>query len=202
MTAITRVSALATLSFALAATACEELASPEPETRYVVVDQGARSNNSVPFGGAFDQRYQQIYAAEALGEGGRITSIAFLSPGQAPQPLATGDYLFRLEATSLPVMALSGDMNENLGPGAKTVIQRRIASMAYGDTLVFQLDEPFTYDPADGNLLLDLVISNPVDQGGEIRTFTAVRYSAVTSRRPAYGGAGDGYGLVTIFGIQ
>lgn len=202
MTGINGQTGLAAIALAALAIACEEPASPEPETRYVVVDQGVRSNNTVPFGGAYDQRYQQIYAAEVLGEGGRITSISFLSPGQVPEPLATGDYLFRLEATPLPVMALSADLNQNLGPGARTVIQRRIVSMAYTDTLVFQLDEPFNYDPADGNLLLDVVISNTVDPGGGIRTFDAVRYSSVTSRRPAYGGTGDGFGLVTIFGIQ
>lgn len=202
MTGINRMSGVGAIFLAVLVTACEEPTSPEPEARYIVVDQGVSSNNSVPFGGAIEQRYQQIYAAEALGGGGRIRSIAFLSPGQVPQPLATGDYLFRLQATPLPVMALSGDMNQNLGPGARTVIQRRIENMAYGDTLTFELDEPFIYDPVDGILLLDVVISNTVDEGGNIRTFDAVRYSAETSRRPACGGTGDGYGLVTIFGIQ
>lgn len=166
------------------------------------MSEGDPTNNVVPFGGASDQRYQQIYAADALGGGGRITSISFPSPGQAAIPLATADYRFRLETTAIAVMSLSHDEDENLTADAVTVLDRRIEDHAYGDTLTFELDPPFAFDPGAGNLLLDVVISNAVDEGRSVRVFEAVENSPVVSRRPAYEGAGDGFGLVTRFEID
>ena len=137
-----------------------------PVIRYVLVRQGDQSNNSAPFGGTANQRYQQIYSASALSEGGRITSISFPSTNQGELPLATADYLFRLEETTLPVMGLSHRLDQNLGSGAITVLERRIEGHVIGDTLTFDLDTPFVFNPSVGNLLLDVVISNAIDDGG------------------------------------
>jgi hypothetical protein len=174
---------------------------PPPSLRYVTIDQGEESNNTAPFGGANDQRYQQIYDASAFGVGGQITRVAFFSPGQVTQPLATARYTIRMVATPLSVMTLSHDMDANLAAGAVTVLDATITDLEYDDVLTFELEQPFDYDPSEGNLLMDVTISNAVDEGRPVKVFRAVQNSPITSRRPAYGGVGDGFGLVTRFEI-
>jgi len=189
------------------ASACSSSDNPTgselPMRRLVVIDDGDISNNGVPFCCTTDQRYQQIYSATAFDGGGTILSVSFPS-WDAVIPLATADYLLRLETTPIPVMELSHDLNDNLGTGAVTAFQQRIEGyVPTSDTVTFELDTPFHYDPNAGNLLLDVVIANAVDDNRTSgKTFEAIRNSSVTSRRPAYGGAGDGYGLVTAFLVE
>jgi hypothetical protein len=167
--------------------------------RYVLLDEGEAWNNVAPFGGTNDRRYQQIYEGSSFGSGGRITAISFFSPGTPTKPLATADYLFRFSASPKPVSSLSHEMDENLGEYVRTVLSRHIEGLVVKDTLTFFLDEPFVYSPAEGNLLLDLIIENAVDDGQGVKVYSAVQNSPITSRRPAYGEAGDGYGLLTLF---
>jgi hypothetical protein len=167
--------------------------------RNLLLDQGEAWNNVAPFGGTSDQRYQQLYSATSFGSGGRIIAISFFSPGTATKPLATADYSFRLSASPKPVSSMSHEMDENFGEYAPTVLSRHIEGLMVEGTLTFMLDEPFVYRPTEGNLLLDVVIENAVDDGQGTKVYAAVQNSPITSRRPAYGGAGDGYGLVTLF---
>ena len=191
-----------TLVLIVSLIACDSPTTTKVTVRSVLINQGDPWNNVAPFGGASDQRYQQVYAAHLFDLGGDITAVTFFSPGQGPIPLASADYRFRLFATPIDVMGLSHDMDSNLSGTSVTVLDERIEGLAFGTELTFRFSQPFTYNPAEGHLLLDVTISNAVDDGQPARVFTAIENSNVTSRRPGYGGAGDGHGLVTRFEIE
>jgi hypothetical protein len=162
------------------------------------MEQGEPSDNVAPFGCGSTQRYQQAYLADLFPRAALITSIAFFQGGQALLPSAT--YELRLSTTGRPLRGLSHALDANPGPDETVVFSRRIEGHRFYDELRFDLDTPFPYDPAAGHLLLEIRVSDPVPSG--CQSYRAVANSPQTSRRPAYGNVGDGYGLVTRFGAE
>lgn len=112
----------------------------------------------------FTCRYQQIYDASrfaaVLPSGGVITQMYFSVDNELPHFFRTDfpDIQIDFSVTTRGVDQLSTNFSENLGTNAVTVIPRGRLAMGTtgGNPIVVNLTVPFSYDPAEGNLLLDI----------------------------------------------
>jgi hypothetical protein len=177
-------------------------------------------SNSLPFGSAGTLRYQQVFSATQFGDfpsgGSLITAIAFrpdavfASPFNQEHPSVQID----LSTTAKGPGALSGTFSENVGVDNVTVYDRgplTISSSFAGPAngpkvfdITIPLATPFFYDPAKGNLLLD--IRRFSDQVPGSISFDAVEdattsliYAFDVNASEAFPGGGQEYGLVTQF---
>ncbi len=177
------------------------------------------ANNGLPFNcGSHEitsQRYQQVYAGASVGSG-PISAIAF-RPDQdfgAPfGPATIPDVTVTLSTTPAPVDELSFTFADNVGADVQTVHRGdlTLSSAASGGSprdfdIVISLSEPFTFDAAAGNLLLDVTVPTC----GTTTQFDTEIYSADTSRAYTYFGGSTSpvaedagaWGLVTRFSFD
>lgn len=179
-------------------------------------NSGFPFNTSLFRGGSM--RFQQVYEAEefaALPGPQYLTTIAFRADGAYGEAFnaATLDLRIDLSTTPLDADSLSPTFADNIGPDRRTVLAGAItlssaAAALTGGTRLFDvvlaLTDPFLFDPARGNLLLDI---------RSYGTTTTTQMDAVNTRadglsrvvaRDAYAtvGAADTVGLVTQFTFQ
>jgi len=121
--------------------------------------------NTFPFGGSYQTvweatEYQQVYSGTQFGSGAfAINSVSFFN-GPNVSALADGTYVISISTTSAGVGALDSNMANNIGADNETFFNSTLpTSVAAGALLTFTLTTPFTYNPANGNLLLDFQIS-------------------------------------------
>ena len=168
------------LGFCVVAALCF-LAAGASSAATIVVPNGQAAaegcaNNLYPwssgnFGVPAPAHYQQVYAASQFAAGGSallITAISFRADdtagGSAGQ--ATG-LVVKLSTTSNAVDGLSTTFASNLGADVATVYSGTF-NVTYGAgssgprpfDLTVPLTTPFTYHPANGNLLLDISITS------------------------------------------
>ncbi|GLC25472.1 PEP-CTERM sorting domain-containing protein [Roseisolibacter agri] len=162
--------------------------------------------NCIPFGCDFDvSRYQQVYAGGAFGGAAQITSLSFLL-GSAPNSfLSPVTYTVRLGYTNAAVGGLNAALDANVAGGLTTFATRSFGiGPAAPPVLTFTGLTPFAFDPAAGNLLLDILVDGQVgaDVGGWA-SYASDNSGTVTSRAYVQGGTagGDETGLVTQFGL-
>lgn len=173
--------------------------------------------NTSLFGGG-SMRLQQVYEAgeiAALPGPQYLTTIAFRADGAHGNGFAavTLDLRIDLSTTLLDADNLSPTFTENIGPDRHTVFEGAItlsssATALAGGAKVFDimlaLADPFLFDPARGNLLLDI---------RSYGTTTTTQMDAVNARADglsrvvardvrATAGAADTVGLVTRFTFQ
>jgi len=167
----------------------------------------ADNSNCIPFGCDFDvTRYQQVYARAAFGGPVEITSVAFTLSATPPNlTLAGATYTLRLGYASAAPNALNGSPDANVVGGLTTFATRTFAvSTAAPSVLTFAGLTPFAFDPAAGNLLLDILVDGQAgaDAYG-YASYLADNTGTVTSRAyTAAGISGAGApGLVTTFGL-
>ncbi len=143
----------------------------------VVVPNSARTveggtNNSYPFNitpfGLSSQRYQQVYAASQFSSGGLITQIVFRPDAFAGSAFASTlpDIQINLSTTSAAEDGLSGTYANNVGADDSIVFARGPLTLSSAFTgpangpkdfdIIITLTHPFLYNPALGNLLLDV----------------------------------------------
>lgn len=157
--------------------------------------------NFFPFGGPAagyaGTRYQEAYSSTLFSGPISITGIDFF--------LATAGNLFdatyKLSFSTITagVNSLSDtNFNSNLGPD-DTVFDTVTLSGAAPNKLTFT-GAPFSYNPANGNLLLDIQITNPVATSG-VAYFEDGDISGLStiSRYHDFGVGTTGFGLVTEF---
>jgi hypothetical protein len=157
------------------------------------------SQNQFPFGGAAPSnpgtRYQQAYAAAAFtGIGAMsISGIDFLHGFGFLRP---GTYQLSFSTITAGINTLSStDFNSNLGPD-NTLFRTVTLSGATDPTLTFT-GIPYIYNPANGNLLLDIIVSNGgLNPGAH---FDSATNSPAFSRYHNFGTGTIGWGLVTQF---
>jgi PEP-CTERM motif len=164
------------------------------------------TGNAFPFGGpAGDNpgtRFQEAYASTNFSGPITITGIDFFLSSDSGGDLYTGTYQFSLSTISTDINSLSGvNFDGNLGPD--NAVFETVALSGAPPSILSFTGGPFTYDPADGNLLLDIQITDPVAPGPVTAMFQdgdsfgpagVIRYSN-------FGGGTTGYGLVTRFDI-
>jgi len=170
-------------------------------------DPGA--GNQFPFGGSYNAEYQQLYASSNFSSPIMITDLEFYNTqfNNGATSLPTGNWKIQLSTTQVGLNNLSGNFAQNEGNNITTVYDDNITqAWQFGNTLHLTLGKSFLYDPAQGNLLMDVVTSGVTDPGGD--TFFDVNSTGnFFSRVYCSGGIAcgsngtveNGYGLVTGF---
>jgi PEP-CTERM motif len=170
-------------------------------------------------------RYQQVYDASEFATiapgGGMITEIAFRAHSESP-PFAGALASVQIDLSTTAAVAdglstvfadnIGSDVTTVFGPAPFAISSRQPAnftSTAKPFEIVFPLLTPFFYDPALGNLLLELRI--PVQAAQPVLATTAfdgtISGSDATSRVYSYSNGVDSptadqidtYGLITRF---
>jgi hypothetical protein len=141
----------------------------------VVVPNSARTtegdgNNGWPFNrdGAGSQRYQQLYVASQFGGGGLITQIIFRPDAISGNAFTSTlpDIQIDLAYSSAADDGLSSTYANNITAGDTVVFARGALTLSSAFTgppngpkdfdIIITLTTPFFYNPALGNLLLDV----------------------------------------------
>ena len=146
-----------------------EVTVPSPFVLVVpnsLANSEGNSNNALPFGPA--TRYQQIYAASEFPSGsGLITHITYRPDSQAQSFFGTiADIQINFSTTSATTSTLSTTFADNVGADETVVFSRGSLSFLnpvtgpFGGRKTFSVDislqSPFLYDPAAGDLLVDI----------------------------------------------
>jgi hypothetical protein len=129
-------------------------------------------NNQWPFNNGFpsfeltgSERYQQVYAASEFPAAMLITAIEFRPDGTFGRAFAStlSNVRVDLSTTTFPVDGLSSSFAQNVGGDNTTVFSGPLSlSSAFTGAgpkdfdIVINLTTPFFYQPALGNLLLDV----------------------------------------------
>jgi hypothetical protein len=173
------------------------------------------ANNGFPFNigefGITSQRYQQVYVASEFSGTVTITGIAFRPDASEGAAFSStlNNVQIDLSTTSAPVDGLSSTFALNVGANVTTVrsgslpLSSSFTGPAGGPKnfdIVIPFTTPFLYNPALGNLLLDVRNFS----GGVTTQFDAQTASDTTSRLfsspvSATIGNADTLGLVTKF---
>src|SRR6266851_772043 len=164
-------------------------------------------NNSVncqPFGCAplFGMsRYRQVYASSQFSSPFTFGAIDFfVGSSGGGNAIDTATFQISFSTTSAAVNGLSTNLNSNVGSNVQVFGTFGLSGVSPA-TLTFT-GTPYAYNPANGNLLMDVVISGgSINSNGEQTFNRADNTGAVTSRAFSTGGGGgtDANGLVTEF---
>jgi hypothetical protein len=197
--------------FALAAfVLCLLLAAPGMAGISVGLPADPGTGNCFPFGcqySDYGSEYQQVYSNTQFSSPIAITSLEFFNTqlDLGSTAMNSGTWTISLSTTSADWNTLSTTYASNLGGNNTLVFTGNLVQpWAFGDTLQINLSTPFTYDPANGNLLMDIGVSGISAQGGIIYFDTNghPRRNAFLGRVYSNGSftvADYGYGLVTGF---
>jgi hypothetical protein len=167
--------------------------------------------NCYPFGCAYNGEYQQVYTASAFSGPLTISDLEFFNTQEdfGATSMNSGNWIIALSTTSADWNTLSSTFASNLGGNNTTVFSGDLFQpWVFGDTLHIVLSTPFTYNPGDGNLLMDVKVSGADDLDGSIY-FDANGFNSggfngnrIMGRVYTTGGSevvDSGYGLVTGF---
>lgn len=175
----------------------------------VTVGGPADHMNGNPFtsyGFQLPNRYQQVYAASSFSEAVFIDAIRFhntLSTANGlPGSIAGGEYLVRFSVTTAAVNGLSTDFDANVTGSSAVFFSGVLTS---GGLRI--AGDAFFYDPAHGNLLMDVVVyaQPPVgflalDASRSATDGTSRVYSSFPPPwTPPFPVVADDFGLVTTF---
>jgi hypothetical protein len=203
------LSTLLLFSFALTAVNASTLiiGSNNDLTRYPFgKDPGSASAAFPDF--AAGGTYQQVYSGSAFSGPVTITQIAFSSKSQLTSGPGTATYNFNisLSTTAAAPGGLSTNLAANSGADVTTVFADRLTVPITANNqfdLVIDIT-PFTYNPANGNLLMNVNFNEPTQfTGGAVLYFNAgFNASASRAANPSGlpGGAfTDGFSIQTRF---
>jgi len=133
----------------------------------------ADTGNCFPFGCIYSGEYQQVYTAGAFSGPITINDLEFfntssLNRGATSTP--SGTWTISLSTTSADWNTLSSTFASNIGGDNTMVFSGNLSQpWSFGDTLQINLSTPFTYDPGNGNLLMDVTVSgSSPGAGGDI----------------------------------
>jgi hypothetical protein len=157
--------------------------------------------NLMPFGAILGNgTYQQVYDATLFPGKITITGLGFVPGADYSLPgFFAGTYKVSFSVTSKPVCGLDGtDLSANIGLRQKVVFNDVLDG---GESIS---DLKYTYDPADGNLLINVEITNKVPnfsslQGAMWRGPECQGSSRAYNFPEESTSGADNVGLVTIF---
>ena len=189
-------------------------AIPAAASVYIVglpADPG--DGNCFPWGCAYAGEYQQVYSHTQFTGPLTITGLQFYNTqfDSGATTMNSGNWTIALSTTSVDWNTLSSTYSSNIGSNNTTVFSGNLfQTWAFGDTLTITFSKPFTYNPSQGNLLMDVVTSNTADSGGPIyfdtNGFNNGNLNGNTFLGRVYcngcfplGTVNNGYGLVTGF---
>ena len=120
--------------------------------------------NFIPFGSiAGFPEYQQVYAAGDFSGPITIDDLELYTQSGTGSP-NTGTFTISLSTTSAVVNGLSTELSQNIGSNNTTVFNSKLPTIQNG-VLTIPFSTPFTYNPAQGNLLVNIVESTPYTGG-------------------------------------
>jgi hypothetical protein len=159
--------------------------------------------NCIPFGCAYSTQgteYQQLYSASQFTAPITITELEFYDTdlNSGATAMNSGLWTISLSTTSAGWNTLSATFANNIGANNTAVFSGNLSQpWAFGDTLTIVLSTPFTYNPSNGNLLMDVAVSGTTAPGGYI--FFDANSGNNYLGRVFEGGLDSGYGMVTGF---
>lgn len=162
---------------------------------------------TLPFGDAGHPRYQQVYASGAFPSPIDIQSLTFF---QTNHTIAyTGDfapvtYSLYLSTTSAAVNGLSDDLDANVTGPEQFFGSYVLSGPANVPVISFASTSPFAYNPATGNLLLDVWMNDNIPVGDYGPSYwDADLTGSVSSNARIYTGGSVSHseGLVTGFNL-
>jgi hypothetical protein len=112
--------------------------------------------------GAPGTRYQQAYGAGSFAGPISITGIDFFEEGTGSS-FRSGTYSLYLSTITVGIDTLSTAFDSNLG--ADNALFTTVNLSAATPTVLSFNGGPFLYNPSNGNLLLDIRVSNPGSSG-------------------------------------
>jgi hypothetical protein len=161
------------------------------------------AGNCVPFGcdgpGA-SMQYQQVYDSGEFPEEITIREIVFFRNEVAGGDLHGGDFTITLSTTSKAVNGLDElDLNNNIGGDEATFVENVTLAPLFDGTLLTFTGNPFIFDPANGNLLINIEVTG--NHNGTTMFFDGHVGTATGfySRVHDFNGGFDDYGLKTAF---
>ena len=126
--------------------------------------EGSGSTN-VPFGRSTPMRMQAAYAASSIGGIRTIGGVAFRLDGGAAAASKSVDVEVQLSTVAAGFLALQPAFAANRGANQTVVLARRIVALASSPAsvpaafeVVLPFDAPFAFDPAAGDLLIEVVV--------------------------------------------
>jgi hypothetical protein len=160
------------------------------------------SPNCIPFGcpdGFVLTRYQQVFDASAFSGPIAIDAMTLFHTTTFGAVLATASYSISFSTTAKPVGGLSTALGSNVGADQTFFALAAFAGGTMPAALTFTGISPFVYNPAAGNLLVDILVSVAGPDGGAF--LDAERTDPLTSRAFVQAGSGtaDRLALVTRF---
>jgi hypothetical protein len=161
-------------------------------------DSGAGSGPSI--------HYQQVYSASQFPGITEINSLTFFqSTVTGTTTVLNGTYQVSLSTTTRPVNGLSSNIADNIGADNAQIFSGNLGGTSTAPSFTIAASAPFVYNPAAGNLLLDIVVTNQtvLANGGGNGYLDADNTATATTRAFAFLGNGGGFvdttGLVTRF---
>lgn len=159
------------------------------------------SGNTFPFGYPIDgpgTRYQEAYSSTLFSGPITITGIDFFLQSNGPDTLYDATFTLSLSTITTDVNDLSDtDFDSNLGADNSLFTTVSLSGDS-GSELSFT-GTPFLYNPADGNLLLDIQITNIISTGNAAFEDVGPSGPDTIARYQNFGTGTTGYGLVTEF---
>lgn len=108
--------------------------------------------------------YQQVYASSSFSAPMEIDSITFFfAPWYGGTgAVLNGDYSISLSYTGAAVGGLTDDLNANIGASNTLFYNGALGGSLTNPTFTIN-GTPFVYDPANGNLLMTIIVMNQTD---------------------------------------
>jgi hypothetical protein len=169
------------------------------------------TGNCFPFGCAYLGEYQQVYTSSQFSGPLQITGLQFFNteaedPTNNATVMNSGNWTISLSTTSADWNTLSGTFASNVGTDNTQVFNGSLVQpWSFGDTLNIPLSTPFNYTPSQGNLLMDVSVTDSQAPNGFIY-FDSNGYNlgllngnTIMGRVWHDGDINNGYGLVTGF---
>lgn len=124
------------------------------------------SSTNVPFGRSVPTRVQYVYDGSLFAGPGTITAVAFRLDGGTSAASKIVDCELSLSTAPLSLVNLSVDFAQNRGANATVVLPRQLLTLpaqavgAVPNPFLppIPLTTPFAYDPAQGPLVLEVVV--------------------------------------------
>lgn len=179
------------------------------------------TNNLFPFQNVRTMRYQQVYAASEFAQVNsaiEITKIAFRPDGGLTQgfPFSVTIPSVQIDLSTTTNDSLKPVFDTNTGADNVTVFPKGPLALSSAYTgpkggpkdfdIIINLTTPFIYNPADGNLLLDVrnssekvidAVGFDCENGASFNHVISRQFAIDVTQTTAIGG--DTYGLVTQF---
>jgi PEP-CTERM motif len=167
----------------------------------ILIGAPATGGNCFPFDCVISgpgNRYQQVYAASDFSGPFTITGVTFFDTFAPGATFTDADYTVSLSTTTKAVNGLDlANMNNNVG-GDNTLLFSGHRSGATGVSFTLS-GGLFLYNPASGNLLLDIQLSNIGARGSGFLDSRNGSAGGLFSRAHNFDGGFDNFGLVTQF---